>query len=89
MFSTIFRFFKGQPIPVRILERVKQLEIELVELREEHHKLELMHQKLSGRFYSRFGKGEGDSTAPLQISSKNDLRRLAGITAGRPAIHRG
>lgn len=63
--------------------------MELVELREEHHKLELMHQKLSGRFYSRFGKGEGDSSPPYQVGSKDDLRRLAGITAGRPAIHRG
>ena len=70
-------------------ERVKQLELALDDLQHDQRRLAEQHLKLSGRYYARFGKGLDESgTLPAAPQTKDELRRLAGIVAGRPTPHR-
>lgn len=88
---TFFSKKKHGPLP---LQRLEQLEFSFHELQHEHSVLAERFQKLSGRYYRRFGKGDEEPATTPQGSlplgtSKDELRRAAGIVAGRPAPHRG
>jgi hypothetical protein len=89
----MFKLFRrNAPIPPespRLLERVKALETLVDELDDQLKQMKIQHHKLSGRFYGRFGTGEvSPQRLEAVITSKDDLRRMAGIIPGRPAPHK-
>lgn len=88
---TIFRRSKRQK-PEN--ERLKQLEFDFDALQTKVQRMDLHLNKLSGRYHRRFGTGEEQpattpATEVVGLSSKDQLRILAGLRAGRPAPHRG
>jgi len=87
----LFRLFsRKSTLDKRHIEALSRVQDDLVDLIERFNRLSMQHQKLSGRFYARFGTGDAPEAGQIpELRSKDDLRRLAGITAGRPANHRG
>lgn len=70
-------------------KRLEQLELDFDDLKREFDRVAIQHQTLQGRFYARFGKGDIETQGPSkEVRSKDDLRRMAGLRAGRPAPHK-
>lgn len=73
----------------RIVKEQKRLAEQLDWVEDEVRRIAMQHQTLSGRFYRRFGTGEGSAPAAnTEHMSRDELRRMAGIRAGQPAPHK-
>lgn len=85
----MWTMFRRKKVEKPVLEaRVQQLELAFDEYATQFNRLAVQHQKLSGSFYQRFGKGELPPQRPTAVaSSKDELRRQAGIVPGRPVQH--
>jgi len=85
--------WRRKDLPIKRLASVEAEVMEinrlLVKADEQLKALRMQHEKLSGRFYSRFGAGDvptqPDNVRPM---SRDELRRAAGIRAGQPAPHK-
>jgi len=89
----MFKIFRRNAANIPDLERLvashKELKKQVDWLEDEFRQLNGKHHKLSGRFYSRFGTGEVPTQPSEAVTmSRDELRKLAGITAGRPAPHK-
>jgi len=88
MFRFLRRSAAKTPESPRLLDRVNALELALDELHHDLHRLATQHQKLSGGYYRRFGAQDDPTQRPTTpVSSRDELRKRAGIIAGRPAPH--
>lgn len=74
----------AKPNP-RVEERIKQLELELVDTKSDLEVLNRKHHKLSGAYYSRFGAKAPDPSPTSQSSlSGADILARVGYVPGRP-----
>jgi len=80
--------------PTTLLQRVKDLEMVFDHLDDRYKRLDIQFQKLSGRYYRRFGTGDSDPAATPEgptasAVTKAELRKQLGIVPGRPYHHKG